>query len=89
MITDTQKARAREKFAGPYMNDDGDWWFPTSHWTWNLAQAEAKDFAGDSESTAVYDGTVMVVLCDDHDPDDCEGGHPPRRAYHFHMRPLW
>lgn len=30
---------------GPYMNDDGDLWFPRGEWTWNAAQHEAAEWA--------------------------------------------
>lgn len=94
-ITQAQKDLARSPDAGPYMDDGGsEWYFPVDRWSWNLAQAEAKDLAEDSESVAVYMGQKVVEL---HDHEDWEfgdescpkGGCPSRRAFHFYYRPRW
>jgi len=95
-FSEEEKARAREVGAGPYQSEDGEyWWFPTSHWTWNLAQAEAKSLADESDCVARYMGIEAVVLHDHEDweysdHENCpEGGCPSRRSYHFEWDDRW
>jgi hypothetical protein len=94
-FTAEEKANANQKDAGPYQSEDGEeWWFPTDRWTWNLAQAEAKDFAEESECKARFEG-IRTVELHDHDDwafesDACpNGGCPHRRAYYFTWVSLW
>lgn len=88
-FTDEQKARARAWDAGPFHSYESDrWWFPVDAWAWNLAQAEAKDLADESDCKAVYHGVETVTL---HSHEDWEegdefcppGGCSQRRAYAF------
>jgi hypothetical protein len=77
---------------GPYMNDDGDLWYPRGDWRWNEAQAAAASEAhwtvGDW-AKAEYEGITTVRVSDEReDPHlgDCreeiedqmeEGEHLP------------
>ena len=94
-FTDEEKALARQPDAGPYCSDDySEWWFPTDRWSWNLAQAEARDLAEESDSTAVYEGIENVQLHDHEDWEEgwCPEDKPPcpyRRSYRFEWRPSW
>jgi len=75
---------------GPYMNDDGDWWFPVDAWTWNEAQSEASDMARDSDGVARYIGKEQGVGCHDHEDWEYSEDECCRRtAYHFTVENKW
>jgi hypothetical protein len=73
---------------GPYLDDDGNIWYPTDAWTWNKAQRDAAGMArwmvGDW-CHIVYRGTGMYYLHDHEDWEGCEEERCLRRAYHFEV----
>ena len=70
---------------GPYLDDDGDIWFPVDTWDWNMAQSEAASIHRDSDSKTHYEGKMVAHLCPQSDDwEVCEWDTIHQRlAYHF------
>lgn len=75
--------------AGPYMNEDGDWWVPVSAMHYLEARRYVKQHLyGEPEDTRlIYRGRETVALDTAHaafdcEPDECESTYRVE-AWHF------